>query len=172
MNQWNASTVTIDGGPKRWPEAVPLLKKGKPREAMEIVKAAEAVAEIVKEIDGHARVDQYREVRNKVEKLLQTCRQAAEIVENSDVKNAALARITGGLFLRLEECLIRITEADRVIEAAENSRPPGPEIFGLDERLENANYPRDMAVDALSAVINETFDVARGIYESLPTQHC
>jgi hypothetical protein len=154
MNQWNASVVVIGGASTRWPEAVPLLAKGKQPEAVEIVNAAAAVAEIVK-INGHARVDQYREVRNKVEKLLQTCRQAAEFVENSDVKNAAVARIGGGLFRRLEECLSSITEADRVIDAAGKSKSPEPEIFGLDERLENTNYPRDVAVDALSAVIKE-----------------
>lgn len=46
MNQWNASVVVIGEASTRWPEAVPLLSKGKQPEAVEIVNAAAAVAEI------------------------------------------------------------------------------------------------------------------------------
>jgi hypothetical protein len=168
MNQWAASAVVIDGVSFRWPKAVPLLTSRKGTEAIDIVIAAAAFAQSALEINGRAQENHYREVLTGGERLLLTCRNAAALIEDLDLKNVAAAqsKINGGLLGKLRACLHRMIAADR-----RYSEPGDSAALESFERTEVTAYPRDLEADTATVLIAEIFDLAYKLYRALPQQN-
>jgi hypothetical protein len=168
MNQWRASAVVIDGVLLGWPKAVPLLTGGKRTEAIEIVVAAAAFAQGAKEINGRAQENQYREVLTGAERLLLTCRNAAGLIDDLDLKNAAIvhSKVNAGLLGKLRASLHRMIAADRRI-----NEPGESHALERDERIELAAYPRDLEADTVTVLIAEIFDLAYKVYWALPEEN-
>lgn len=165
MDQWAASAVVIDGVSFSWPEAVSLLTSGKEIQAIEIVIAAAAFAQSAKDIDGSARENQYREVLGASERLLLTCRNAAVLIDDLDLRNAAVAqsKLNGGLLGKLRACVHRVIAADRLMR-----EPEGPDPLERAERIKLALQSRDLESETAVVLIAEIFDLARRLYCALP----
>jgi len=141
-----------------------LLTSGKGTEAIDIVIAAAAFAQSAIEINGRAQDNHNREVLTGGERLLLTCRGAAALIEDLNLKKVAGAqsKINGGLLGKLRACLHRMIAADRRGESGESH---ALESF---ERTEMTAYPRDLATDAATVLIAEIFDLACKLYCALP----